>query len=526
MDREDLLTNHAISPNDLACGHAPSRRLAAAIIVAASLTVFVVGMCGAVTTADEVHHYGFALSWARQGLLDRPTFNPIYESGEPPGYYYNGMPLWAGGLASIWQVTGIHQWIAQLYQAAWFALLLTMVYLLGRRMFDPRGAVVALLMALSMPLFTAFSVLLYVDVPTTALVMLCMVLICDRHYVWAGLAMGLAYLSKQNAWFLLPPLSLWIAWRETFGGEGPWPRRLGRMVAAGLMFGLPMFLIVLPDVLWRRAYLPRATNPVRLSSIAHRAGVIISKQRLASSLTDPINIGTYFGGLVCLAIPVYFIRRAWKKHDVWIWLCLALYLAAMTVVFSINTDIRYTMPAAPLLALIAARGLQPLWNRRYVLPTIGLIAALQFAGVVGYTMTYRQLSDSQQAVFTYLREQTPKGTLVLYPGEVLATEAERPPVWANLLDPQTGRCNLPTFLHKYTPQQIADTLRGDGIRYAVVEQAKVYDDARRREQNGYPQSFVERLKQAPGLELVDGPWQGILLFHVTDAAPPPNGQTP
>jgi 4-amino-4-deoxy-L-arabinose transferase-like glycosyltransferase len=519
------LTHHTTLPNDLQTSTKPSWLVPAAIILAASLTVFAVGASGSVTKADEVHHYSFAQNWARLGLLNRPTFNPIYESGDPPGYYYNGQPMWAFGLAALWQVTGKHQWIAQLYQAAWYALLLAMVYRLGRKLFDERGARVSLILAASLPMFNAFSVLLYMDVPTTALATLALLLVWDRRYLLAGLAMGLGYLSKQNAVFLVPSLALWIAWRETFGGQGPWLRRLARLVQTGTMFAVPMALVVMPDVLWRRTYLPQSVSP-DLTSIAHRASILISRHRLTSNLVDPVDIGMYFGGLACLGMPIYLLRRAWKAVDGWVWICLGLYLAAMTVFFSINTDIRYFMPAAPLVVLIAVRGLEPLWRRRWGWAAVVLIAAVQFAGVLGYTTIQRQLSPSQRAAFAYLRQETPEGSLMLYPGEVLATEAHRPPVWASLRNPSINRPGLTGFLHLQTPQEIADTLRGNGIRYAVVDHKHVYDDSVQPDQNGYPASFVRRLSEAPGLERIDGPWPGMEIYLVLDPVAPAENAPP
>ncbi len=514
-----LPNDSTVLPKDLA--DAPARRYglaATAIILGASLTVFAVGASGSVTKADEVHHFGFAQNWARQGLFHRPVFNPIYDSGDPPGYYYNGMPLWAAGLAALWQLTGIHTWIAQLYQAAWYALLLTTTYLLARRLLEPVGAVVALVLAASLPMFNAFSVLLYMDVPTTAMAMLCTVLVRDRRYVLGGITMGLAYLGKQNALFLAPPLALWIAWSETFGSQGPWSRRVARLAAAGLMFAVPMVLVVLPDVIWRRTHLPQSLSP-GLDSLRQRASILISSHRLETSLTNPVDVAMYFGGLAGLGMLLYVLRRAWNRLEWWVWLCVGLYLVAMTLVFSINTDIRYFMPAAPLVVLLAARGLEPLWKRRWGLAAIVLIAAIQFIAVLGYTTWRRQLSPSQKAVFTYLRDQTPERSLVLYPGEVLVTEARRPPVWSSLRHPGTGGYGLTAFLRHQTPEQIVQTLRANHIRYAVVDDTHVYDDSIQPEQNGYPKSFTEKLKIAPGLELIEGPWPGMTVYRVTD--PPP-----
>ena len=109
--------------------------------------------------------------------------------------------------------------------------------------------------------------------------------------------------------------------------------------------------------------------------------------------------------------------------------------------------------------------------------------------------------------------------IVFVIGEVLVTEARRPPVWSSLRHAGTGGYGLTAFLRHQTPEEIVETLRANHIRYAVVDDTHIYDDTVQPEQNGYPQSFVEKLKTAPGLQLVEGQWPGMAVYRVTD--PPP-----
>ncbi len=491
---------------------APARDAAASwrwptiIIAAAALAVFAAGVTSSVVRGDEGYHTQFARAWYELGPLNRPTHNPLYASGEPPGYYYSTEPLWPLALSLVWHLTGPVQWAAQLYQAAFYALLLGAVYGMGRHLAGPRGGLAALLVAVSVPMFGAFSVLLYTDVPAAALITLTALLVLRRHMVAAGVVLGLAYLTKRHTLFLAPGLLLW-----TVLDEGTWRRRLARVP---LMLG-PALLVVLPDTLWRRAHLPALIDPASMQHVAARARMFLSHQRLPSNLNNARDLAAYLGALLPATAVLYLARRAWRHGHGLLWLTVLLFLAALGVLFTFDTDIRYTMPTVGLAVALAAAAWRGGWRRTWVLGLVGAVAFAHLGAVVWTVHAQRRLTPGQHAVFTYLREETPPDALVLYPGEVVLTQARRRVVWSNLLNPETGRSAINPFLRAYDAGQIEATLRANDVDYLCIDETRIdAADSRSTLVAGYPPTFVARLPELAFLERVPGPWPGITLYRV------------
>ena len=485
----------------------PSWRWAAAAILAAGGIVFIAGLASHVLIADEVYHYGFAEAWAKAGLLARPTHNPLY-GADAHGWYYASEPLWPMGLSLVWQATGISQAVAQLYQAAWYMLLMLGCYLLGRRILGPRGALAALLLAIGVPMFAAFSVMLYVDVPGTALATLALVLVLDRRYFWAGLLLGLAYLTKRPTLFLAPPAALWAILEA-----GPFWQRVRRV----LLLAAPMVAVVIPESVWTHRHIPVEREPLSLKFVWEQLLTVFSKNQMPSSLLSPRDLLQYFGLVMAGLGVLYLARRAWAPADRRLWLAMGLFMVPIVLFFAIDTDIRYVMPAVPLLAVAAARGLAGWWDRRWVLPLLGAAAFAHLGATAWYVGNQRHLAPGPAAVVEFLKTRTPEGTLLLYPGEDLMAEAKRPVLWANLRDPATGlrrRASLVALMAERDPQKVLNVLRANDIRYLIIDQDKVYDDRKDPRPGGYPLSFIERLPTMPFLQEVPGDWPRMQVWKV------------
>ncbi|MCX5648012.1 MAG: glycosyltransferase family 39 protein, partial [Planctomycetota bacterium] len=403
----------------------------------------------------EVYHTMFARAWSEAGLANRPTHNPLYASGEPPGYYYVTEPVWPMLLGLAWQATGLVPWVAQAYQALWYALVLALVWALGRDLLGPRGALAAVLAAISIPMVGAFSVMLYVDTAATAVILAAVVLLLRRHYFWAGVLVGLAYVTKRNTAFLVPPMALWIVLEE--GSLWQRARRVG-------LFVLPAVLVVLPDLAWRRHWIPGASDPVNPAHLLARITTFFSPQRLSSNVNNPIHLLMYLGCVLPLLAAAYVARRAWEKADRWLWLFIALYLVTLLLIFTLDTDVRYLMPIVPLFAVVIARGLRGWWNRRWVLVALAAVAFAQLGVSAVRVNLARRLTPGQQAVFAYL-----------------------------------------------DPQRIETLLRANRVDYICVEKSRILSGPlAKAERGGYPSAFVDFLPHLPFLEKVAGPWRGTI----------------
>jgi len=518
-----------------------SVRWALAIILAATAIVFVAGATSDVVKGDEAYYYMFADVWSHQGILHRPVYNPIYESAEA-GYYYTTEPLWPLLVSLVWHATGEVQWSAQLVQAAFYILLLASAYGLGRDLLGPRGALVALLAAVSVPMAGAFSVLLYTDVPAAALVAATALLVLRKRFFAAGVVMGLAYLTKRNAAFLVPAFVVWAFWTE---GSG-W-RRLGRVAA----FVVPAVLVTLPDWFWRTAHLPAMYEPVSLPHILERLGTFFSEQarvtlgtggdadaatvaeRLwtwlgpsagASRLNSPADLLHYIGAVVPMLLVLYLIRRAWDRRDVRLWLAVGVCVAASLLMFTLDTEIRYAMPVIPLVAIVAARGLRGWCQKPWVLALVGLAAFGHLGATAWYVKAQRTLTPGQRAVFQYLQTRTPKDARILYPGEVMVAQTRRQAVWSQLRDPETDHpSSIVQFLAETDPDEIRTLLDANAVTHICIDEKRVYEDCGEIVGFGYPRSFVERLRTLPFVEKVEGDWPGVELWRVKEG---PLGEAP
>jgi 4-amino-4-deoxy-L-arabinose transferase-like glycosyltransferase len=543
-----------------------SARWALAIILAATAIVFVAGATSDVVKGDEAYYSMFAEAWYDAGPLHRPVYNPVYGSAES-GYYYTTEPLWPLLCSLVWHMTGVHAWSAQLFQASLYALLLAMIYLLGRDLLGPRGALAALLAAVAVPMVGAFSVLLYTDVPSAALSACVALALLRKRFLAAGAVMGLAYLTKRNAAFLAPAFVVWAFWTE-----GPVWRRLGRVAA----FVVPAVLVTLPDWFWRTAHLPAMYEPVSLPYILTRLRTFFAKQALVapgsgggadaatvaerlwtwlgpsagpSRINSPADLLHYIGAVVPMLLVLYLLRRAWDRRDLRLWLAVGVCVAASLLMFTLNMEIRYAMPVIPLVVVVAARGLaaprsrpcrdsgrpesrragieEAGWCQKpWVLGLVGLAAFGHLGATAWHVGAQRTLTPGQRAVFEYLRTRTPPDARILYPGEVMILQTRRQAVWSQLKNPETGRGCITGFLGETDPERIRRLLRANAVTHLCVDERRVYAACGEVVGFGYPRSFVERLPRLPFLERVEGDWPGIELWHVKgeragDGAPVP-----
>ncbi len=503
----------SIGPSGPAAEGPIPRAWVVGLIAAATLVVFLSGATSEIVRGDEGYHIQFARAWYEGGPLGRPTHNPHYPSAEPPGYGFVSEPLWPFLLSLLWHVTGPLGVVAQAYQAAWYALLLAGVYGIGREVLGPRGALGALVLAISVPTFGAFGMLLYIDVPAAATIMLGAWLVLRKHPVAAGVALGLAYLTKRHTLLLAPGMVLWILM-----DEGTWRQRIGR---AAMMLGFAL-LVILPDLAWRRAHVSAELDPASATHVLSRLKVFFSPQRMPSNLNNALDWLKYLGTLVPAGLVLYVARQRWRRGHVRILAAVGLFAVALVALFSFDTDIRYAMPAIGLVVVLGTAGLGGWWSRRGLVTMAGVVAFAHLGATAWTVHEARHLTPGQRAVFRYLREETPPDTLVLYPGEVVLTHADRPVVWGQLVDPDTGARNAAVRLDEYSAEKLGRVLRTGGVDYVCIDETRVFDpDPQGRSLSGYARSVVERLPTFPFLERVPGDWPGIELYRVVPAGPPP-----
>lgn len=258
----------------------------------------------------------------------------------------------------------------------------TLVYVLGRQLFDPRTGKLAALIFSVMPGFVIYSHYLKVDIPATFVLLAAFVaaykLIESRrfaHVVLLGLLAGFAASTKYIAATFVPAGMVAIAL------AGPLARKprayaayLGS-VAAGFLVGTPHALISFSE--WRywlervedissrgAAYLP-SRPPAWIDYPLHV---------LPLSLTLPLLLAAA-AGLVWTVL--HGDRRLWP---VWVFL-----LCNLALLSGDNLRLlRYTLLLLPFAALFVAYGLSSMFETR----RLRSVAAVATVGLVAYAFLF------------------------------------------------------------------------------------------------------------------------------------------
>ena len=493
------------------------------ILVLLEASIIVInGAITPVSLGDESHHFRFAQNIYNTGK--RAPFDPLYESGNPPGFFNNDPPLWHFGLAFLWKLTGgTSQTVAQIYHILFFILLVWITSLLAKEFTgkDEGGWFSALIIA-TVPMVVSFSTLLYMDVPMTALATLSFYFILKKRYIAAGGFSGLAYLTKLSYGFLFPSFLLVIFWNER-------GKILGLLKNVTL-FTLPILMIYLPDSYWRKINISSRLDITEWFSVSSRLSSRLSsvlssplsldfptlrwKEYLNSYSANPLDWLKYLGFVFLFLLLLYLLRfRRWDRRSAILLVPVISYLLCFFLIFGSDSDIRYLIPILPFVVVLFIPNILSLrasW--RFIL--IG-ICVLQFLGTSYYVHTKRQVSLEIKEAFEYIRNNVPKDALILYPEENLLIYGQRRVIWSAFKIFKSGpSVGLGTVFWGRTSEQMNHSLRINEVSHILIKKSRIYDDGGMVHFGGYPQSFVEKLPHLDGwVKMFENP--GVELWKNT-----------
>ena len=199
------------------------------------------GIFSDLSLGDEVYQYRFAKLWYETG--QRPVYDPLLETNFRCLYYFDQDPLWAMGLMALWKLTGgVSKSAMQIYHAAFYALLVIAVYLLGKQLYDEKTGLYASVITASTPFLVAYSVVGYIDVPAVTLATAMFLMLAKKRLFWAGVFAGLAFLMKRNTWLFIPPLAVYLLYL--------WHRK-EISIREIVLFALPAGLITMGELAGR-----------------------------------------------------------------------------------------------------------------------------------------------------------------------------------------------------------------------------------------------------------------------------------
>jgi len=475
-----------------------SPRWIVCLSLAATILVAVAGSLGEVGLGDENVHIRqartFTQSWRREAY-DPVSFSPDRRGRHP----FNGTPLWHMGLGAIWRATGSQSdTLAQGYHACFYLLLILSVYAATRPVWGQSAASWAWLLAATMPMVCAYSVLLYQDVPGVAFSAMGFALLYRRRFFLCGLALAAAYMTKMNMLTFAP----WAAVFAIWWAKGRWWQRV---IAAGAV-AAPVAMVFAGDLLWRQwhygsgvagydAYSGTEVLPLstREALLAQPEGYVLWKPYPFHS---PKAVVSHLGllGLACAAAA---LRYAWDRASLWLWGCLALSIAGFYFVFvrMDGTQIRYLFPAVLVLILLGAVAL-----RRIRLPrlAVGIVVAgcvLQGAAALAFLVWKRQIPTGEREAFAWIRDNADPGARIMYPEEALTNHSGRWAVW--------GALNPAYLTTSMSAADRHEILRFYRVSHIAIPKRRTYDRAKEGDHGGgYPKDFVERAYSLPCLKNV------------------------
>jgi hypothetical protein len=485
--------------------------LACGVTLAVALASFVVGCFTTVWDNDEAHHTRMSLSFFMAG--ERVPHTPAaVRKNVPWDQFYHTDVLWPLLLSKLWLLVGrpSHA-LAQLYQAIWLFAFLMGLYCLSCLYYDPWTSLLAMGLAISIPMVSAFGTLFILDVPVMALTLWALYAAHKlKQWTWVfalGLLVGGIYLTKRLHVAFFPGIVLigLVATREG------WRKRLSKLAVVAIIAAALIALDLSYRIEHFNSFLLNKHEPLEAYSVNDRPAIVknVAVDFYASdSLLRWKDALMHIGPFLPLALLLYMLGRSYERRDMIFTGLAALYTIAFIVFLSYSAPVmlmnsRYYIPSFILMTVPAAKGLKRLWRWRFgriVLLVCGILAFVQLILVFQEVHKRRQLPADMAEAYKFIRESVPNdGKVFLYNGYGLELHTERV---------STIRTVSPHIF--FQPSTSWETrirvLEELNIGYIIYREDCIYDD--RKEQviwnasGGMPLSFFESLEQLTNYELI------------------------
>ena len=290
---------------------------------------------------------------------------------------YIGMAkhLFSGGALGYWEVfrppvipflVGLGWWVGVPALAAGKAVnvvaslgVLVLTYLIGERLYRGAGLVAVAVLAF-IPTFFRFGGMVLSSIPATCLALLGLWLVLERRWFWAGVAFGLAFLTR----FVLAlfgvgvAVALLVAWLSTGKARLEWRSWLRRMS----MFVVGGFAVLIPYLV------------VHLVSIGDALFPILEASRVFTQYNEWVyDYGNWYYLVEVLKNSVFFVFSLlglylfarWRKwrDAAWLGVLVPLVLRVGYFLPVTHKEIRFFLPMFPLLALLSGVGVAWLLRR-------------------------------------------------------------------------------------------------------------------------------------------------------------------
>jgi hypothetical protein len=462
------------------------KKITVPVIIASALLI-TFGVCSRPFLGDEIYHLRFAKDTYSSN--SRPIFDSQYGTRKMPTILYTTPPFWSLSLALLWKFTGgMSIFVAQFYQAIFYIIVIISTYLIARELYSEQVASISCLCVATVPMIVSFSIILYTDVPVIALSLTAIFFVIKKRYLIAGSFWAIALLTKYNTGFFLPAALLILLVEK----DQPSVKKLKNSV---LMFSPPCILFFL-DHMWRSEMFPK-TSAVLLPKVLTRVATFKTSEYLCSHLLNLKDLMMYLGAVFMVVAVLYFLKKKYEKKDMYLGLFIISYILCTFVLLGWNTDIRYFMPAIPLLCILFTKSLTDInneWTKRFLI----YAGVLQFVATASFVHYVRNITPQLEEGFDFIRNHTPADSLVLYPEPNLQEYAQRKIIWSNFK--QSTRPN--NIFWPEELNEIRNAICLNDIDYIVIKKTRCYNDEAVRHIGGYPTSFVQKLPEYKFVKLI------------------------
>ncbi|MDY6861400.1 MAG: hypothetical protein SV062_00250 [Thermodesulfobacteriota bacterium] len=466
-----------------------------------TISILIAGINSNIYLGDEVYHY--RLAEQIYTTKTRPIYDPLIHSTEKNQRKFMVAILWHTLLAGIWILTGkASQLTAQIYQALYYFLLVFFTYLLSFKYFkDKKTAVISTILVSTIPMFGAYSTMLYLDIGISFLTVLGFLLFFKERYFWQGVVLALMFLEKRNGYFFLPIFILCIL----LFTQTSFKKRITNI----FFLLLPLIILTLPDIYFRYVKLgsitfhpPPLNHPPYSNNFSnfifiHPESWSYSPSNFIKYLGIPFYISLFFYIYYCLK------RKIKYKDDMIFLISSFVYLGFYLYFFKNNLSMRYLCPIIPVVCIFMSRGIYVFvfknqtkkFNLTFIILILGVI---QFFSAIGYVYTQRKIPEEVWQAYNFIEENTSSQARFMAVRPALSLYTGRKSIWHS----DASLHELGYLFWKANDKEVKEILHYNKIDYLFVDTDRIHDDSEIKDIKHYPLSFIKKLYKFSFLKLV------------------------
>lgn len=506
------------------------------------LSVLITGLATSTPmVGDEVTHYYLLKKQAAD--LTTPNFTSLI----PTAYGHEDIRIlphvigWHYLGALVYKVIPSYVSVQIFHFLFFFQLLVASYFLVKDILPSSRSVFFYIILIVSCPMVTLFSITFYQGLPMTAQLVTAFCLLVRKRPVQSSLFMALGLLMKENAILFLPWYIfgvLYVVWKS----KNTKVRKVASLLTTATV--VLATIVVLELTLFHHTehhYNPVGNVIQRVTAMQNAKKIATSTAPRTSAASDTAKTATtphrtphitfnhpgdvrrsinwliYPGALfwVMLLFAAFFVikKRGQCNSSRTVWM-----LSLVGILYSLcanyllgkeRRDFRYFIPAIPFIFIPIVYFAAPILNFKWVARILIILCVLQVGAALAKTYSLRHISPQQQEVITFLKNnKIPGNYIFMYPeGNYRLFPYQH--IWYLSLDVKAMHQhrngilhNMPTLSEFWQspPENILQALEKRGIGALVIKKHLIRDLPLDTTNMGiYPLEFTSNLDNYPFL---------------------------